>query len=256
MKIERYTPPAILKPFIKSIMIIESESGMVNKILPDTSMVMAFRIKGNVIISNHTGEPLPSFVLSGISTSPRSVMYARETSVILVLFNEGGIIPFIQFPIYELRDNTVSLSEFFSRQDINDLEIRLLEAVSNRKRIDVIEGFLISKLSDFKPDHIVNKAISYIRQANGKIKIYDLPRLVYLSMDALEKRFRSVTGTSPKHFASIVRLRHIINNYSVAESLTSTAYDADYFDQSHFTRDFKMFTGQTPSQFFRTFDFW
>ena len=45
-KVERHTPNDILKPFIKTFMTIESRNGMVNRILPDTSITMAFRYRG------------------------------------------------------------------------------------------------------------------------------------------------------------------------------------------------------------------
>jgi AraC-like DNA-binding protein len=36
------------------------------------------------------------------------------------------------------------------------------------------------------------------------------------------------------------------------QSLTAMAYDYGYFDQSHFIKDFKSFTGRTPLQYFKT----
>ena len=33
-------------------------------------------------------------------------------------------------------------------------------------------------------------------------------------------------------------------------SLTSVAYDGDYYDQAHFIKDFKEFTGVSPKNFY------
>jgi AraC-like DNA-binding protein len=58
------------------------------------------------------------------------------------------------------------------------------------------------------------------------------------------------TGLSPKSFNKISRfqlsLRLIAKN---EQPFTSIAYDCGYFDQSHFIRDFKSFTGLTPSAY-------
>lgn len=46
MKIEKFSPADILKPFVKTFLINESENAMENRILPDISIVMAFRFRG------------------------------------------------------------------------------------------------------------------------------------------------------------------------------------------------------------------
>ena len=46
MKIERHDPSAGLKPPVKTLMTVESHGGAVNGVLPGTSTVMAFRLKG------------------------------------------------------------------------------------------------------------------------------------------------------------------------------------------------------------------
>jgi AraC-like DNA-binding protein len=57
-------------------------------------------------------------------------------------------------------------------------------------------------------------------------------------------------GTSPKKFASIVRLKHVIHQYNPDHSLTELAYEAGFYDQAHFIKEFKLFTGATPEKFF------
>jgi AraC-like DNA-binding protein len=39
-------------------------------------------------------------------------------------------------------------------------------------------------------------------------------------------------------------------------TLTDAAYQAGYFDQSHFIKDFRLFTGRTPKDFFSDFQYW
>lgn len=77
-----------------------------------------------------------------------------------------------------------------------------------------------------------------------------------LSQSALERRFRKAVGTSPKQFASISRLQYVSSRYAAGGSLSEIAHDAGYFDQPHFVKDFKAFTGQPPDAFFRTTRLW
>lgn len=58
-------------------------------------------------------------------------------------------------------------------------------------------------------------------------------------------------GASPKKFASIFRLRHVLHLRAKGADFTSIAHDAGYCDQSHFIKDFKRFTGLAPESFFQ-----
>jgi methylphosphotriester-DNA--protein-cysteine methyltransferase len=56
---------------------------------------------------------------------------------------------------------------------------------------------------------------------------------------------------SPKSFLRINRFERIINNIERVSrgSFTTVTYDNNYYDQTHFIKDFKLFTGSTPIQF-------
>jgi methylphosphotriester-DNA--protein-cysteine methyltransferase len=99
-------------------------------------------------------------------------------------------------------------------------------------------------------DELVNLAVSLIKQAAGNIKITSLAEQLHISQAQFEKRFRKKVGASPKKFASIVRLRNVLNMNPGKNNLLRAGLDAGYFDQAHFIKDFKSFTGQTPEQYF------
>ena len=53
-----------------------------------------------------------------------------------------------------------------------------------------------------------------------------------------------------KQFAFITRMRSVVNGAWKNERFTDIALDAGFFDQAHFNKDFKLFTGQTPKAYF------
>ena len=66
----------------------------------------------------------------------------------------------------------------------------------------------------------------------------------------LQKLFLQYTGLTPKLYSKINRFQNSLRLVTKKEiSLTSIAYDCGYFDQSHFIREFKSFTGFTPSAY-------
>lgn len=72
-----------------------------------------------------------------------------------------------------------------------------------------------------------------------------------ISRRRLEQRFRSEVGISPGLFGKTMRINSAINSMITdpGASLTEVSYVNGFFDQSHFIRDFKRFTGLTPGQF-------
>ena len=253
----QFPPSPVLQPYIKHFLILESEQGMVNRILPDTSIVIAFRLRGKVSYAdNGTTHTFPQSVISGIRASSRIVDYAKDTANLLIIFKEGGAAAFFKEPLHELDSISVSLDYLIQRSKVNAVEEELAAATNNSQRILIVERFLLSELKKTQTDLLVSEAIQQIRQSKGAIKIKDLLSGLPISRDPFEKRFRKITGTSPKHFSVIVRLKNVIENYSGALSLTDAAYSAGYYDQAHFIKDFKAFTGQAPHDFFKTPPAW
>jgi len=60
--------------------------------------------------------------------------------------------------------------------------------------------------------------------------------------------FVQYTGLTPKLYSQINRFQNSLQLVREGNSsLTSIAYECGYADQSHFIREFKSFTGLTPS---------
>ena len=257
MKFEKFPPSAALLPFVREFMIIETDQGSDSKIIPDTSIVMAFRYRG-YILNGQTEKKqlLPVTAISGLRKSARLVHYSHETANLLVILNEAGITAFSRIPAHELFNQSIDAENLFSSTDLNDIIERLAEAKTNSDRIAFMEAFLLKRLIYNRPDLLVGNAIQLIKQQSGMIRIKELATSLYISQDAFEKRFRAAIGSSAKQYSSIIRLRNLIKKYPSYSSLTDASYEAGYFDQSHFIKDFRQFTGQTPKGFFKSPRHW
>jgi AraC-like DNA-binding protein len=68
---------------------------------------------------------------------------------------------------------------------------------------------------------------------------------------SLERKFASLIGKSPKQFIRIIRFQEVMNGLvnHQPQCLTEFAFNNGYFDQSHFIREFKAFSGYTPREF-------
>ena len=250
---EAYFPSRLLSPFVRQYLVIESGEEMVNRTLPDTSLVMSFRYKGLVrFLDQDIPKELASFMLSGLRKTNRLINYAGGTANILVLFREAAAHAFIKEPLHELFEHSEPLDSFAGYRELDGIGEQLTAAHNNVQRIAQIEQFLLSRLYNHQPDALVDAALQKIRTAKGQLKIKELAGALYISQDAFEKRFRRIVGVTPKQFAYIIKMRTVVGSALQKKPWAEIAFDAGYYDQPHFNKDFKQFTGQTPTEFMKS----
>jgi len=145
---------------------------------------------------------------------------------VLVYFTDTGATVFFKQPLHELFKESISLENFMLRSTLLIIEEQLNEAKTDKERIGVVEDFLISRMQRKQADNLVSTALAIIYKSKGTVRIKDLVTQLHISQSPLEKRFRQAVGTSPKKFASIVRLKHVIQSYNQQNSsaLTCLAY--------------------------------
>ena len=251
MKFDTYIPCDILKPFVKSFAVQESTIENTYKVLPDTSLVIGFQYRGRLSrIHNGQESSLSVSGVSGLADYSRTFKNSPGIGTVLIFFKEAGARPFFKQPLHELFRESVSLDNFMLRSELLCLEEQLGEAKTDTQRITAVEHFLISRVTNTVPDKLVLAALSLIHKSKGNIRIKELMEQLHISQSPLEKRFRQAVGTSPKKFASIIRLKNVIQQYNTVSSLTELGYETGFYDQAHFIKEFKTFTGDTPEKFF------
>jgi len=247
-----YFPGAPLSAFIKQYLVIESDEPVVNRIMPDTSLVLSVCFRGKVRFLHHADPlELSPFTLSGLRKSNRVVGYEKGSANLLVVFQEAAARAFVREPLHELCEQQVPLQDLDNFHGLSLLTEQLAEAANHRQRIDLVEQYLLAKLHGDAADPLVAAAIGRMHAVGGVLRIKELARSLYISQDAFEKRFRRVVGISPKQFAYIIKMRSVVRRAVQLHDLSTIAFDAGYYDLPHFNKDFKLFTGVTPTAFLK-----
>jgi transcriptional regulator GlxA family with amidase domain len=171
--------------------------------------------------------------------------------VVIAAFHETGAARFFAEPLHELFGKTLALDELIPRAAVERVHQRIAAAPDHPHRIAIFEQFLVARLRPAAPDPVATAAVAAIRRTRGAVRIAQLARELGISQDPLEKRFRRAIGTSPKHLASLVRLRQVIDRQRAGVNWSRIAVEAGYFDQSHFIRAFRAIAGAAPERFFR-----
>ena len=233
------------------MVISESEIENTYKILPGTEIVIGFQYRGRLSYQEgNKNIPLSHAGLTGLTDQFKIFSNTPDTGSVLVFFKEGAAGNFFRQPIHELFGESVSLENFMLRSELLILEEKLQESKTDADKISIVEDFLIAQMNASLPDLLVVSAISMIYKNKGNIRIKEMLVDLHISQSAFEKRFRQVVGTSAKKFASIVRFKHTVNMYNRNGSLTALGYEAGFYDQAHFIKEFKHFTGDNPEAFF------
>jgi transcriptional regulator GlxA family with amidase domain len=169
--------------------------------------------------------------------------------MVVIKLRELSAQAFLKEPVHHLFGSTRQLEEFFSAADLADVSRRLARADGDEERVAIFQQFLVDRCSGRDPDPVVAEALRLIGQDPGGVRIAKLAKTVALSQDAFEKRFRRVVGMSPKAYASLLHFKRAIEAYPQARAtLTELAFQAGFYDQSHFIRRFQAVTGAPPSQ--------
>jgi AraC-like DNA-binding protein len=189
---------------------------------------------------------VPSAFITGSHTdSYVSEMPAGEPAM-AVHFRPGGAYPFLGIPLSELQNAYVGLDDIWGRAGI-ELHERLIDASTTADRFGILESFLLSQRSSVRRHPGVAVAVDAI-EANPSIQMVDIRRLVGMTAKRLIALFRAEIGLSPKAYARIRRLQtalRLLGSMSGAQ----VAAEVGCFDQAHFVREFRSFTGMTPTQY-------
>jgi len=168
-----------------------------------------------------------------------------------VRLNPHAVNQLLNIPAKEVVNHVFDFSDFF-RQDGPALADQVYSADKNTDRIALVSDYLTKKVSRKKADP-VKYFVDQVVSKRGDVDIAAMQQASGLSVKQFERRFKAISGFAPKYFARIVRFQTVKDRYSLSRfsSMTSLAYSCNYYDQSHFNREFKEFSGVQPLQYFK-----
>ncbi len=252
-----FEPSIELAEFIKRYWTLEGKkenAPVKNTIVPDGTMKLIFHYGDTYKHHSQNGTItiLPKCFLIGQLTKPYVIEPIGVTGSFVVQFKPNGFLPFTKIPIKELENSAITLDKLFGNNGIK-LEDQILNSSSTLERIKIIETFLLKELANKKTiDNVVKVTVDTILNTNGRFSVNDFSKSNTISRRQLARKFSSNIGLSPKQLAKIIRIQTTLKTLLNEEciSLTDLAYENEYFDQAHFIKEFKEFTGLTPKEFY------
>jgi AraC-like DNA-binding protein len=192
----------------------------------------------------------PAFVMGGHGSSIL-LKGACAPSYLEVLLAPLGAYRLLGLPLDQLSGQTVDLAEVLGPAG-RRLAEQLRQAPSWRQRFALVDQFLLRRLeSGPHPAPEVAWAWQQLVATGGGVPIGRLARDVGWSHRHLIARFRQQVGLGPKTAARLVRFNRVWRRLDQRRPLdwAQVAAEIGYADQAHLVRDFRQFTGTTPTRF-------
>lgn len=252
-----YIPGDFLKPYVKCYYLYESAADVVteDKAFATACVELMFNLgsgKWQVSSGGHF-VTTPPIELWGQIIQPLSFRSLGNNTMLGIRFFPQAAFIFLNEDV-SLFNNQVTDLASVSGKTVTTLHEQLLESASMDKRIGLIENFLLSRLrlTEKKIDKVelLTKVITEMKQETYFDNMDNLARQYGITSRYLQKIFLQYTGLTPKLYSKINRFQNSLQLIAAnRHSLTDITYECGYFDQSHFIREFKSFTGITPSGF-------
>lgn len=171
------------------------------------------------------------------------------TETIGIEFSPKGAYRFFHFTLSEIQNQIYSLSDFLGKIGRQLIE-RINNAASRQQKIVLLQQFLLQQLSLHKEDPVFEYCVEKITASKGKIAIRELEKKTGYSSRWLNMKFYDKIGVSPKNLCSVIRFKQYYQAWISGneKSFFKNDFYELYYDQSHFIKDFKRFTGLPPAK--------
>ena len=248
MKYQQIYPTEPLRKYVRYFWTLEDDSlefsDKTFKIMSDGLPGLIFQENPKSFLNLDDLE-LPQLFLYGQTTRYTEQKAMKPYNNIGVYFQPTALKSIFGIDANELTNQHIDINELV-KTHITD---QLLNTATYEQRIKVLSSFLIQQAEQRKTE---NEKVTFASEQLQRD--FSLPKIQYLlnlSERTLERYFKQHVGISPKLYTRINRFQSTLENMRQTHfrKLTSIAYQTDYFDQSHFIRDFKEFAGTSPKQF-------
>jgi len=259
MDYQTFTPDSDFESFIKlywTLNVPEDPASQKQRILPDGCIELIFTLGDD--IKRYTSEKhfiiQPRAMVLGQISEPFFIEPTGVVDTFAIRFYPSGFAPFTQIPIKDFANKETPISSVFGEAIAKNLESDIANATSTGERIQIVEKFLSIQMRDADViDSILKSTIDTILLTKGRVAINEILKDELSRRRQLERKFSQRVGISPKQLGRIIRLQETLKMLlsQPAGNLTEIAHENQYFDQSHFIKDFKEFTGVNPKEFYK-----
>ncbi|GAA3577034.1 helix-turn-helix domain-containing protein [Snuella lapsa] len=231
----------------------------VNYRLDDASIVastgynyLVFILSGDFKIKDEKGERyLSKYFLN--SSSSYYELSARKGDTFLAIRLAPDKFHKITGSDLSKSDTRINLEQVIPKEICHKLLLELQDCTNVNDHIKVLDKHLSTYYSKWSKPTAISTILEYILKNNGMLNVTDLIEHFHVSHSTLNRHFKKITGMTANKFLRLIRVNYIIRHIeqNATTNILPLIENYKYYDYSHFSKNIKEFTGQTPKQFFR-----
>ncbi|WP_426437216.1 helix-turn-helix domain-containing protein [Bradyrhizobium genosp. P] len=190
----------------------------------------------------------PEMSVIGPQTYRRAHVYlSGSVHVFNILFQPTGLSRLVGTNMRSLVNQDPAASDVLGKSAVI-LGDAVRAAPDFCERVAAVERWVGTMMDECEPDGVIGHASRLLIAAGGRARIEGLVERSGLSTSQFQRRFSTQVGMTPKLFARTIRFdRALIARRNAPGRLwTDIIHELGYFDQAHFIRECRSFTGLPP----------
>jgi AraC-like DNA-binding protein len=252
MQFTRLEPPQELNTIVEYYWIAEGNdpTPVQQKIIPDGFPEIIFHF-GDPYKVNLTcmWEVQEKSLLAGQITKFFYLENTGKSHMLGIKLKPAAIHRLFGVEMNTLNDQVVDLHSALNGK-LDPLEEYIRASSSNHERIESINKYL-GQLTVKSADLVVENALTEIFNTHGMVTVSELCELTATRERQLQRLFKKEIGLSPKFYSRIIRFNYIFHLAQEKKLRWSeVGLEAGFYDQPHFIKNFKSFTGEDPTGYF------
>jgi methylphosphotriester-DNA--protein-cysteine methyltransferase len=243
-------PSKDIRHIIQAFWMVDSEANSdvsQQKIIPDGYPEMIFHL-GDSYRINISGEwkEQPVELIAGQIRNHFFLENTGVSNMFAIKFQPWALTDFFGLQMCTITDQVIEIPKAIKMR-LTFIKRIFQKDTTFKEKCQLVESwFRMQKL----PLTSHYKAVEYIHEKKGVIQLHELTNVCNCSERTLERYFKSHIGVSPKFYSRIVRFSSIFKLVQEKPiDWQDIVYKAGYYDQSHFIKNFKEFTGEDPTHY-------
>jgi len=195
---------------------------------------------------------VPREFVAGLSIYSYNLFLNGNISIAGIVFRPAGLASLFNLPVYQYTEERIDLRKVLMPFVVGKYAKELETLPDALQKAKLLEDFVLKFYEANKPEpDYIDEAANKIVDSNGMLNVNELMENIYMSRRNFERRFFKKVGLSPKYYARIRRIGYSLSMIIGRKKVDwSTVFsECEFYDKSHFIKDFLEFTGRTPQQY-------